>query len=141
MEEMELIGRRFLETEEEEEEDEYESFSFIIKHSLRVYGSLFAVGFVVYCIVRKNFPRVFAVRQWATNCKHPLANEQFGYVSWIWKIFSYEQDVLLEAIGLDGVCFLRVMNMGFRLASIVSGFLLSTQQRRWTLMTPTKRMR
>eukprot|EP00545_Synedropsis_sp_CCMP1620_P010907 CAMPEP_0119019174 /NCGR_PEP_ID=MMETSP1176-20130426/21147_1 /TAXON_ID=265551 /ORGANISM="Synedropsis recta cf, Strain CCMP1620" /LENGTH=35 /DNA_ID= /DNA_START= /DNA_END= /DNA_ORIENTATION= len=35
MEEMELIGRRFLETEEEEEEDEYESFSFIIKHSLR----------------------------------------------------------------------------------------------------------
>jgi hypothetical protein len=125
MEEIELIkfiGGRFLEDTgtnvTDDKDDDDDNSSLILKATLRVYGSIFLCGFVLYCFLRKKFPRIYAVRQWAVNCKHPLANDQFGYLSWTWKVFSYEPEVLREAIGLDAICFIRVLNMGFRLACV-----------------------
>jgi calcium permeable stress-gated cation channel len=90
----------------------------ILRNSLRLYGSLFAVGFISYCFLRKRIPRTFAVRQWIPQHKTPLAQDQFGYISWIWKVYSFSEDDLLDTIGLDALCFLRVLNMGFRLSCI-----------------------
>jgi hypothetical protein len=126
MEEIELIkfiGGRFLEDaggnmiDDKDEIDDPNS-STIIKQSLRLYGSIFLFGFVLYCCLRKKYPRIYAVRQWAINCKHPIANEQFGYLSWTWKVFAYEPEVFREAVGLDAICFIRLLNMGFRLAAV-----------------------
>lgn len=89
-----------------------------LKNSLIVYGSLFALGFTVYCYVRKRIPRTYAVRQWVTSIKTPLADNQFGYVSWVWKVYSFSADELIETVGLDGLCFLRLMSMGFRFACV-----------------------
>ena len=90
----------------------------ILINSLTLYGSLFAVGFIAYCYFRKRIPRTFAVRQWIPEHKTPLADDQFGYIAWIWKVYSFSEDELLETIGLDALCFLRVLNMGFRLSCI-----------------------
>ena len=89
-----------------------------LRDSLRVYGTIFACGFTVYCYLRKRIPRTYAVRQWVPECKTPLAEDQFGYVSWLWKVYSFSTDELRETIGLDALCFLRLMNMGFRLACV-----------------------
>ena len=75
-------------------------------------------GFLIFCVLRKKFPRIYAVRQWVEECRTPLADDQFGYFSWTWKIYSYTSDQLMEAISLDALCFLRLMNMGFRLSCV-----------------------
>jgi hypothetical protein len=90
----------------------------VLKSSLRVYGSIFLCGFVVYCFLRKRIPRTYAVRQWVPEHKTPLARDQFGYINWMWKVFSFSQVDLLETISLDALCFLRVLNTGFRLACV-----------------------
>lgn len=86
--------------------------------ALKFYGSIFCVGFVVYCYVRKRFPRTYAVRQWVPEIRTPAADDQFGYISWLWKVYSFSADELQEIIGLDALCFLRLLNMGFRLACV-----------------------
>jgi hypothetical protein len=86
--------------------------------SLTVYGSFFLVFFPIYCFVRLRYPHVYAIRQWSPYCKSPLASNQFGYISWLWKVYSFSQEELLEGIGLDAVCFIRILNMGFRLACV-----------------------
>jgi Late exocytosis, associated with Golgi transport len=88
----------------------------ILADSLRVYGSILASGFLLYCILRKRYPRTFAVRQWVSEHKTPLAEDQFGYFSWIWKVYSFKETELLESIALDALCFLRLMTMGLRLS-------------------------
>ena len=90
----------------------------ILRDSLRIYGSIFLVGFIVYSYLRKRIPRTFAVRQWVPEIITPLAQDQFGYVSWLWNVYSFSEDELLATIGLDAICFLRVLNMGFRLSCV-----------------------
>lgn len=89
-----------------------------LRDALRFYGSIFGVGFVVYCYIRKRIPRTYAVRQWVPEIRTPAADDQFGYISWLWKVYSFSADELQETIGLDALCFLRLMNMGFRLACV-----------------------
>ena len=90
----------------------------VLESSLRVYGSIFLCGFIVYCILRKHIPRTYAVRQWVPEHKTPLARDQFGYFNWLWKVFSFSQVDLLETISLDALCFLRILNTGFRLSCV-----------------------
>ena len=89
-----------------------------LKDALTFYGSLFAVGFVLYCYFRKRIPRTYAVRQWVPSIKTPLADNQFGYINWVWKVYSFSAEELIETVGLDGLCFLRLMSMGFRFACV-----------------------
>jgi Late exocytosis, associated with Golgi transport len=115
---IELVGPRFLEDigANSTVDETRENMTQILRDSMRVYGSLFAFGLVIYCYLRKRIPRTFAVRQWIPEHKTPLAQNQFGYVSWIWKVYSFSEDDLLATISLDALCFLRVLNMGFRLS-------------------------
>ena len=123
VEDIEFVVPRFLEgsgsnTTDSNSSQHLSDSSQTIRASLRVYGSIFACGFTVYCYLRKRIPRTYAVRQWAPHCKTPLAEDQFGYISWLWKVYSFSTDELRETIGLDALCFLRLMNMGFRLACV-----------------------
>jgi hypothetical protein len=90
----------------------------ILLNSLQVYGSILAVGLVLYCWFRKQIPRTFAVRQWVPSCQTALANNTFGYLSWLWKVYSFSEDDLMQNVALDAVCFLRVINLGFRLSCV-----------------------
>ena len=117
----ELIGYRRLDgcniTAGGDDDDEQTNTEILVG-SLRVYGSFFVCIFPIYCYVRKRFKRVYAVRQWVDVIKSPLAADQFGYFSWIWRVYSFRTKDMVEEIGLDAVCFLRLMNVGLRLAII-----------------------
>ena len=115
---LELISPRFLASQGTNStgDEVRENVTHILQNSMRIYGSLFVCGFVLYCYFRKRIPRTFAVRQWIPEHKTPLAQDQFGYISWIWKVYSFSEEQLLETIGLDALCFLKVLNMGFRLS-------------------------
>ena len=93
----------------------------IIVGTVRLYGSLYIFFFIVFCIARKAFPKLFNLHSWVEESKTNLAIRQsqaYGLISWCWKVFQIENDndVLLESIGLDGLCFLRVLRLGFKLS-------------------------
>jgi len=84
----------------------------------KVYISILAAGLLIFCVIRKKLPRIFTTRKWVAEVKSPLASDQFGYFSWIWKVYSIDSEELMKDIGLDATCFLRLMNMGFRLSMV-----------------------
>ncbi|GAX21790.1 hypothetical protein FisN_31Lu081 [Fistulifera solaris] len=83
-----------------------------------VYGSLLVIVFFVFCYVRITFPRPYTIRKWKEEFQSPLAQNQFGFVSWIWMLFRFQDDELAEHCGLDAVCFLRTLAMGKKLCMV-----------------------
>ncbi|KAI2493116.1 hypothetical protein MHU86_21421 [Fragilaria crotonensis] len=106
---VEFIIPRFLQQNESSDDEAIVSAdgntTHILRNSLLIFGSLFAGGFIIYCFLRKRIPRTFAVRQWIPKIETPLAQDQFGYISWIWKVYSFSEEQLLETIGFDALCF------------------------------------
>lgn len=115
---MRLLQDNQQQLEDEEEGTSATSKTDLLLSTLQIYVPIWAVGFVLYCLLRKWIPRTYAVRQWVESIKTPLANNQFGYLSWIWQVYSFPSDQLLEEVGLDALCFLRLINMGFRLSVV-----------------------
>lgn len=97
-ERMELLGatRRFV---QEEEAPEPTSTEYLV-NALQVYGSFFVVAFPLFCILRKQFPKTYAVRQWVPVIKTSIAENQFGYITWLWKLYSFSSDDLRANVGL-----------------------------------------
>jgi hypothetical protein len=88
---------RFLEVEEEVTES---NDSETLRNTCRVYGTLFAVMFLLFCFLRKRHPKTFAVRNWVDAHKTELANDQYGFFSWMWKIFLVADDQFLDECGM-----------------------------------------
>lgn len=97
-----------------------------LKQILYTYVPILVGGLLVFCFVRKMVPRVYATRQWVPEIKCSLADEQFGLFSWMWKTFYIDSQALMTAVGMDATCFLRLMDMGFRLSivGVVNSFVL-----------------
>lgn len=89
-----------------------------LANSLRIYGGLFVVVMLVFCWLRKKFPRAYNVRGWVDELRTPLADEQYGFCDWIWKLNSIEEKVMMDECGMDALCFIRVLDFGFRVASV-----------------------
>jgi Late exocytosis, associated with Golgi transport/Cytosolic domain of 10TM putative phosphate transporter/Calcium-dependent channel, 7TM region, putative phosphate len=86
--------------------------------ALWIYVPIWLVGLTIYCVVRRFSPRTYAVRQWVVKIRTKLADDQFGYLSWLWRVHSIADEELLHEIGLDALCFLRLIRMGLRLSLI-----------------------
>jgi Late exocytosis, associated with Golgi transport/Calcium-dependent channel, 7TM region, putative phosphate/Cytosolic domain of 10TM putative phosphate transporter len=46
----------------------------------------------------------------------PLAQEQYGFFSWIWKLNAITEDEILTECGMDSLCVLRLLRMGYKIA-------------------------
>jgi len=90
----------------------------VIRSTLRLYGSVFLVVFLMFCWLRRRFPRRFNVRSWAPKVKSELANDQHGFISWMWKVWKVSDDEIREECGLDALCYLRALQLGFRLSCV-----------------------
>ena len=91
----------------------------VVVSAIEFYFPVWCVGVLVYCYLRRRCPRLFAVRQWVPSIQTSLADNQFGTLSWIWKVYSvFDSDDLRSEIGLDALCFLRLITFGFRLSVI-----------------------
>ena len=90
----------------------------IIRESFRVYGSIYLVSFVIYCFLRRRFPKLFNIRSWVPEHECDLAKNEYGFLSWFWKVFQVEDDDIMEQCGLDALCFIRALRFGRRLSYI-----------------------
>ena len=90
----------------------------VLRATFLVYGSVLLGVFVLFCYVRRKFPRPYNIRNWVEELKTPIAAQQHGFVSWLWQLNTVSEDEILEECGLDALCFLRVLRMGYNIAVI-----------------------
>ena len=88
----------------------------VLRDTMVVYGSTLLVIILVFCWARRRFPKVYNLRKWVYPIKSPLAEESGGFFSWIWKVYMVTDDELLDECGMDALCFIRIAQMGFKLA-------------------------
>jgi Late exocytosis, associated with Golgi transport/Cytosolic domain of 10TM putative phosphate transporter len=89
----------------------------VLQSTFSVYGSIMLIALLLFCYLRRRFPRPFQVRDWVEEHKTYLASNQYGWFSWIWEHNHISEDEILRECGLDSLCFLRLLIMGFKVAS------------------------
>ena len=102
----------------EDSDDQGTSFndSQVLRDTMMVYGSIMVVIILVFCWARRRFPKVYNLRNWVDPIKSNLAQDQHGFFSWMWKVYMVTEDELWEECGMDALCFVRIAQMGFKLA-------------------------
>ena len=90
----------------------------VLRNTLRIYGSLFLVLFIVFCSVRRKYPGAYNVRSYNEDLKTDLADNQFGFISWMWKLFFISDNEFLNECGMDSLCFVRVLEFGLKLTLV-----------------------
>lgn len=103
---------------DEEEMEILTSDTDILQTTLRIYGTIFLVLLGLFSVSRRYFPRVYNLRNWVDGIKTDIAKDQFGFISWIWKVFGFTDDQMLDECGMDGVCFVRVLGFGLKLSIV-----------------------
>lgn len=88
----------------------------VLRDTFMVYGSVMVVIVLLFCWARRRYPKVYNLRQWVDPIKSDLAEDQFGFFSWMWKVYMVTEDELLDECGMDALCFVRIAQMGFKLA-------------------------
>jgi hypothetical protein len=102
-------------TDSTEEAASYNDGS-VLRDTFTVYGSILLVIFIAFCWLRRKYPRAYNVRNWVEDIKTPLAKDQFGFFSWIWEISTITEDEIMDECGLDALCFVRILSMGYRIS-------------------------
>lgn len=62
----------------------------IIRDTLRVYGSIYLGCFLMFCVVRRRYPKLYNLRSWVPEMKSDLTittTQSYGFFSWAWKSF------------------------------------------------------
>ena len=90
----------------------------VLRDTFVVYGSIMVVIILLFCWARRRFPNVYNIRNWVEHLKSPLAADPHGFFSWIWKVYLVTEDELLDECGLDAVCFVRISQMGYKMAYV-----------------------
>jgi hypothetical protein len=90
----------------------------LIRGTFRAFGSMFAIMLFMCCYLRRRAPRCYNVRSWIPGLGCDLAKDQFGFLSWMWKVYQISDDEILDQCGLDALCFLRVITLGFKVCCV-----------------------
>jgi hypothetical protein len=90
-----------------------------LRNTLRLYGSIFVVLFLLFCFLRQKFPNVYQVRGvYDKEYKTDLAKDKYGFFSWVWHLWNIDDEILMEEIGLDGLCLTRVYDYGWKVSLV-----------------------
>jgi hypothetical protein len=90
--------------------------SVVLKNTCRLYGSLFVVFFVLFCYLRRKFPRAYTIRAWVEDNHTKLAEQQYGFFSWAYRIFFITDSEMIDECGMDSTCFVRILEFGLKLS-------------------------
>jgi Late exocytosis, associated with Golgi transport len=114
----------------------------VLRQTFLVYGSALLLVVLLFCWARLKFPRAYNLRSgWvealqrtsssaaAADHHHDsspppavsmLAQEQHKFFSWIWKLYMITDDELVHECGMDALCLVRIMHMGYRLRYVAT---------------------
>lgn len=89
-----------------------------LRNTLIIYGSIYVVFLLLFSSLRRHHPKTFQPR--AVNPKYhcKLAEEKYGYFSWIYRLLLVNEDDILEQCGMDALCFLRILSFGGKVAFV-----------------------
>lgn len=92
----------------------------VIRASFRVYGSIFAVVFVIFLVGRRYYRAAFNVLGSSDETRTPLCGDEYygGWISWMWLVFRPTDDELFEHCGMDAVVFIRTLRYGMKVAAV-----------------------
>ena len=110
-----------------QEENEVISDSEVLRETFRIYGPLFAIVWLLLCYLKKRRPNAFNVRSWMPTLQCDLAKQQYGFLSWSWRVYRVSDDDVLKQCGMDALCLLRALCYAEKLALVgifISIFLL-----------------
>ena len=105
------------ETADDDDETDLEE-SQVLRNSVCIYGGALVVITLVFSYVRRRYKHAYNLRNWVDKLKTHLADEQYGFLSWMWKVGAITDDELMQETSLDAVCFLRLISMGYRLSCV-----------------------
>ncbi|KAK9238332.1 hypothetical protein V1525DRAFT_401263 [Lipomyces kononenkoae] len=90
--------------------------SFVLTTQLMISSSLGISAFLVFCVVRTQWPQVYAARASRLHTNIPaLPKSMFG---WIPALYSITEEQVLDHAGLDAFVFLGFFKMAIRLLGI-----------------------
>ena len=87
----------------------------VLRDSIILYGGVLVVVIFAYSWLRRRFPKVYNIRNWVEDLRTYLAEDQFQFFSWMWEVYMVTEDEIMEECGMDAVCFIRLIQMGYRL--------------------------
>eukprot|EP00551_Chaetoceros_affinis_P006458 CAMPEP_0203685338 /NCGR_PEP_ID=MMETSP0090-20130426/48496_1 /ASSEMBLY_ACC=CAM_ASM_001088 /TAXON_ID=426623 /ORGANISM="Chaetoceros affinis, Strain CCMP159" /LENGTH=1259 /DNA_ID=CAMNT_0050554529 /DNA_START=115 /DNA_END=3894 /DNA_ORIENTATION=- len=103
---------------ERDEDIEQSTTIEVIRLTLKIYGSVFLGALSLFIVVRPRFPLCFNFNNSVKEHNTKLSRNHFGHVSWIWKIFKYNDDEIFESCGLTAISFLRFLRMGIKVCGV-----------------------
>jgi hypothetical protein len=90
-----------------------------LRNTCKVYGTAFVVLFALFCVLRRRYPRTYAIRSWDA---HPtpttFAKTEYGLFEWIQKVLQVSYDDLQDECGMDGTCLVRINYFGLKLCAV-----------------------
>lgn len=89
-----------------------------LRNTMRLYGSIFMVIMIIFCCVRRKYPKVYNVRNHVEDCKTELAEDARGSIAWLWRLFGITDAEMMQECGMDALCYARVLEFGMRLAMV-----------------------
>ena len=116
MERVASTDERMLELEDEDLSNI--TTSRVIYLTFSVYGSLFAIVFLLYILVRPHFPLTFNFINNSADHTTNLAGDIYGRINWIWKIFQHSDEEIYRDCGMDAIVFLRWLRFGRRVSLV-----------------------
>lgn len=111
------------------ESEEPYSDSQILKQTLMIYLPLLVIVWLCLCCLKKWWPRAFNLRSWVPKLQCELAKEQYGFISWTWRVYGVSDEDILNQCGMDALCLCRATSYAVKLSLIgvlLSVFLLPT---------------
>lgn len=87
-----------------------------LRNTLILYLPAFCVVTLLFCTVRRKYPRVYNVRNSIERLRTSLAAETHGWISWTWRLLKLQEEDLVQECGLDAVCLFRILRVGFKLS-------------------------
>ena len=89
----------------------------VFRNTLIIYGIIFVVVILVFSVVRQKFS-AYNTRSWVDGIQTHLAENKHGFMSWAWKVFDVSEESFLNECGMDALCFLRIIRMGYKLSVV-----------------------
>mmetsp|Transcript_22933 Transcript_22933/g.48365 ORF Transcript_22933/g.48365 Transcript_22933/m.48365 type:complete len:993 (-) Transcript_22933:374-3352(-) len=89
-----------------------------IRNTCLIYGSIFAALFLVYLFVRSRYPQIYNPKKTYPVLHVPIADDSFGFISWIYNIFEIDSEDIREQCGMDALSTIRILEMGVKLSLV-----------------------
>lgn len=97
-ESFDFFGRRFLQDNSTNTTLTMSNSGQALKDTMKVYGSIFAVAFFLFCYLRLKYPKAFNIRTWVEDLQCDLAEDTaaYGFFSWLWQVRIPTDDEIRE---------------------------------------------